>query len=133
QKPAKQQGWKRTGCNGSVVVTQRCSSTLGRDRISTYSLMSKSLQVSCVQLHWAKDLNRNLERTLHYIRAAAAEGSRVVLFPETTLTGYYFPDVAKLDPAAVQAALEKTSAAARESGIWVIVGTLRKTADRYLN
>src|SRR5215467_5568358 len=95
--------------------------------------MTKTLQVSCVQLHWAKSLERNLERTLHYIPAAAAEGSRVVLFPETNLTGYYFPDVIKLAPEAVEGALRRTCEAARASKIWVIVGTLRKTADRYLN
>lgn len=95
--------------------------------------MSRTLQVSCVQLHWAKSLERNLERTLQYIRQAAAEGSRVVLFPETNLTGYYFPEVIKQKPPAVQAALERTCAAARESTIWVIAGTLRKTSDRYLN
>jgi predicted amidohydrolase len=95
--------------------------------------MTKTLQVSCVQLHWAKSIERNLERTLHSIRSAAAEGSRVVLFPETNLTSYYFPDVIKQDPATVQTALAETCQAARASGIWVIAGTLRKTADRYLN
>lgn len=95
--------------------------------------MSKKLQVSCVQLHWAKSLRRNLSSTLHYIKAAAAEQSRVVLFPETTLTGYYFPEVIKLAPSDVESALNATCEAAAESNIWVIVGTLRKTADRYLN
>jgi len=95
--------------------------------------MTQSLQVSCVQLHWAKSLERNLEITLKYIRQAADEGSRVVLFPETNLTGYYFPEVLKQRPEAVQAALERTCAAAKASAIWVIAGTLRKTADRYLN
>ena len=95
--------------------------------------MSKTLQVSCVQLHWAKSLERNLERTLHYIRLAAAEGSRVVLFPETNLTGYYYPDVLNLSPEAVQDALEQTCRAARDSRIWVIAGSLRKTPDRFLN
>ncbi|HZR19455.1 MAG TPA: carbon-nitrogen hydrolase family protein [Verrucomicrobiae bacterium] len=95
--------------------------------------MSKTLQVSCVQLHWAKALERNLERTLQYIQQAAAEGSRVVLFPETNLTGYYFPEVIKQDPQAVQAALERTCEAAGKAQIWVIAGTLRRTADRYLN
>ncbi len=94
---------------------------------------TKTLQVSCVQLHWAKSLERNLARTLDYIRLASAEGSRVVLFPETNLTGYYFPDVVKLQPAEVQAALDRTCQAARESGIWVICGSLRKTTDRFLN
>ncbi len=95
--------------------------------------MTKTLQVSCVQLHWAKSLERNLQRTLYYIRAAADEGSRVVLFAETNLTGYYFPDVLKLAPEVVQGALERTCQEAKAAGIWVIVGTLRKTADRFLN
>lgn len=93
----------------------------------------RTLQASCVQLHWAQPLERNLDRTLHYIRLAAAERSRVVVFPEANLTGYYFPDVVKLAPSAVQAALERTCEAAAESGIWVIAGSLRQTADRYLN
>ena len=93
----------------------------------------KSLQVSCVQLHWAKSLERNLESTLRYIRLASDEGSRVVLFPETNLTGYCFPDVVELAPEAVEQALERTCRATAEAGIWAIVGTLRKTPDRYLN
>src|SRR5262245_43283153 len=95
--------------------------------------MTKTLQVSCVQMHWAKSLERNLDRTLHYIQLAAQEGSRVVLFPETNLTGYYYPDVVKFPPEAVEKALDQTRQAAKTAGIWVIAGTLRKTADRYLN
>jgi predicted amidohydrolase len=93
----------------------------------------KTLQVSCVQLHWAKSLEENLERTRKFIRLAASEGSRVVLFPEVSLTGYYFPDVIRLAPAAVRGALAETGRAAKEAGVWVIAGTLRKTSDRFLN
>jgi predicted amidohydrolase len=93
----------------------------------------KTLQVSCVQLHWAKSLARNLEQTLHYISLAANEGSRVVLFPEANLTGYYFPDVIELSPEAVEESLDQTRAAAAKAGIWVIAGSLRRTADRFLN
>jgi len=91
------------------------------------------LQVSCVQLNWAKSLDRNLDRCLHFIGQAAAERSRVVLFPEANLTGYYFPDLIKLSPKAVADALGKTRRAAAEAGIWAIVGTIKKTRDRYLN
>ena len=83
---------------------------------------TKTLQVSCVQLHWAKTLERNLERTLHYIRLAANEGSRVALFPETNLTGYYFPYVLSLAPEAVRKAVGETcragSAGMSENGVW---------------
>jgi len=95
--------------------------------------MTEALQVSCVQMHWAKPLEFNLQRTLHYIRAAAESGSRVVLFPEANLTSYYFPFVIELDPAAVRDALARTCAAARENDIWVIAGTIRRTEDRFLN
>jgi predicted amidohydrolase len=92
-----------------------------------------SLQVSCVQMHWAKPIEFNLERTLHFVRAAAQYGSRVVLFPETNLTSYYFPYVAELSTEKVQRALACTCVAAAENKIWVIVGSLRRTRDRFLN
>lgn len=92
-----------------------------------------TLQVSCVQMHWAKTLEFNLERTLHFIGAAAAAGSRVVLFPEANLTSYYFPYLVNLDQEAVRAALAATCAAARRHGIWVIAGTIQATPDRFLN
>lgn len=95
--------------------------------------MGRALQVSCVQMHWAKPMEHNLERTLYHIRLAAAEGSRVVLFPEMSLTGYYFPYAIQLEPSRVEQVLETTRRAAAEAGIWVIAGTLRKTADRFLN
>lgn len=92
-----------------------------------------AMQVSCVQMHWAKPLAFNLERTLHYVGAAAKAGSRVVLFPEASLTSYYFPYAVGLDPVEVAEALEAVQAEARARGIWVIAGTLRKTHDRFLN
>lgn len=95
--------------------------------------MTKTLRVSCVQMHWAKSLEFNLERTLHYVSAASEAGSRVVLFPEANLTSYYFPYVIELDQTAVLEALERTCAAAREENIWVIAGSIRKTKDRFLN
>lgn len=92
-----------------------------------------SLQVSCVQLYWARTLERNLEEALRYIRLARAEGSRVVLFPEANLTSYYFPYAVALSPLAVQDALDRVCRAAAEEDIWVIAGSLRRTEDRFLN
>jgi predicted amidohydrolase len=91
------------------------------------------MQVSCVQMHWAVQIERNLEVTLGYISQAARAGSRVVLFPEANLTSYYFPYLTELSDEQVQAALESVCAAARQQDIWVIAGTIRKTRDRFLN
>ncbi len=95
--------------------------------------MTDTLQISCVQMHWAKSPEFNLERTLHYIERAAAAGSQVVLFPEANLTSYFFPYVIELDQRVVHQALDQVCAAAREHDIWTIVGTIRKTEDRFLN
>ena len=91
------------------------------------------IQVSCVQTHWAKDLEFNLQTTLKYIKAAAKDGSRVVLFPEANLTSYYFPYLIKLPPAKIQTALQQVQDAAKKNNIWVIVGTIQKTSHKFLN
>ncbi|MDA0990488.1 MAG: carbon-nitrogen hydrolase family protein [Verrucomicrobia bacterium] len=95
--------------------------------------MNPTLQVSCVQLHWAKSLEYNLARSLHYIGCAAEAGSRVVQFPEANLTSYYFPYVVTLDQDLVKDALAQTCAAAARHNIWVIAGSIQQTADRFLN
>jgi predicted amidohydrolase len=84
-------------------------------------------------MHWAKSLEFNLQRTLHYINEAAEAGSQVVLFPEASLTSYYFPFVVELEQAAVLDALKQTCAAAWKKNMWVIAGTIQKTKDRFLN
>ena len=99
----------------------------------TITMTPKTLQVSCVQTQWAAKLERNLETALHYIGEAARAGSRVVLFPEANLNGYYFPQLLELPPEDVERALGRVRAAAKERGIWVIAGTIRKTPDRFLN
>ncbi|MCX7006132.1 MAG: carbon-nitrogen hydrolase family protein [Kiritimatiellaeota bacterium] len=96
-------------------------------------MAAKTLQVSCVQMHWAKPLAYNLRRTLERIAEAAACGSRVVLFPEANLTSYYFPYAIALKPAEVTDALAAVRAAAKQRNIWVIAGSLRKMRDRFLN
>jgi predicted amidohydrolase len=94
---------------------------------------TKTLQVSCVQLHWAVDVRRNLESALHYMREAKRAGSRVVLFPEATLTSYYFPYLIALSSEEVQAALDTVRHTAKELDVWTIVGSIRSTSDRFLN
>ena len=91
------------------------------------------LQVSCVQTHWAKGLEENLRKTLESVKDAARCGSRVVLFPEANLTGYYMPNAVGLEQGKVKDALEQVKGSARENDIWVIAGTIQKTSDRFLN
>jgi predicted amidohydrolase len=94
---------------------------------------SQTLQVSCVQMHWARPLEYNLARALGFIAAAEEQGSRVVVFPEAQLTSYYFPYATGLSGRRVREALGRICLAAAERRVWVITGTLRKAGKRYLN
>ncbi len=96
-------------------------------------MAASTLQVSCVQMHWATDIERNTELTLHYIHEAARARSRVVLFPEANLTSYYFPYLIELPASRVEAALDRVAQAAKANDLWVIAGAIRKTANRFLN
>ena len=96
-------------------------------------ISTKMLQVSCIQMHWAKPIEFNLQRTLHYIKEASEFGSRVVLFPEANLTSYYFPYVVNLPKKSIDSALDKVCEAAAENNIWAIVGTIQGKPDQLLN
>ena len=81
---------KYTGAPGKAATSGAVSLVAIRPAgLLELRLMIKTLTVSCVQMHWARDLRYNLATTKKYIELAAAAGSRVVLFPETSLTGYY--------------------------------------------
>ena len=94
---------------------------------------TKTLQVSCVQMHWAKPIEFNLQRTLHFIKESSEYGSRVVLFPEANLTSYYFPYVINLPQKSIDGALDKVCEAAAENDIWAIVGTIQGELNQLLN
>ena len=64
--------------NGSPIVVAGkvfVTSTEDAEGKGRSRSMTEALQVSCVQMHWAKSLDNNLERTLHDVRAAADCGS----------------------------------------------------------
>jgi predicted amidohydrolase len=84
-------------------------------------------------MHWATGIERNLETTLRFFAEARRQGSRVALFPEANLTSYYFPYVIQIPDAEIVRALDRVCEAAREHDMYAIVGTIRKTRDRYLN
>ncbi len=93
-----------------------------------------ALQVSCAQLHWARPIERNLELHGRFLRQARAEGSRVVAFPEASLTGYHFPDVVKLPRREVVAALDEACRLTAAAGLWAIVGSIREwKAGKFIN
>jgi len=96
-------------------------------------MKSKTIQVSCAQMHWGKKLEYNLAKTVEFIKEAAKTGSRVICFPEANLTGFYFPYVLKYSIESVISALDEVCSVAKTYDIWAIVGTIQKTRNKFLN
>ena len=94
---------------------------------------SNTLTVSCVQLHWAKDIDYNMEKAVHYMKQAKKEGSDLVVFPESNITSYYFPYAVELDQEKITKSIKQIQDLANDLNIWTIIGSIQKTPDRYLN
>jgi len=108
---------------------------MAKRTILTRQATGSVLTVSCVQMHWGKDIEESVAKTLDYIARAKAERADVVLFPETSITGYDFPYVIGVDPREVRQALRTIARRAAECGVYAIVGSLQKRSGRdgYIN
>ncbi|WP_371930840.1 carbon-nitrogen hydrolase family protein [Paracoccus spongiarum] len=97
------------------------------------------MRAGLVQLTVGDDPLENLTRTIPLIRAAAAEGARLVLTPEAT--NLLSPDRARqqkvLHPEATDPTLSALRAEARAAGIWLLIGSLALKSgdadDRFVN
>jgi predicted amidohydrolase len=79
---------------------------------------------------------RNLEKILARLEAAARAGAGIVVFPECALTGYCFASQEEAAPFAETVpgpSSEKLWAAARSLGCTVIAGLLERDGDRIYN
>lgn len=73
-----------------------------------------------------RDPATNLDRLRAVATRAAEQGARVLLTPEATLTGY---DIGALDDGLVAGAVEQVVEVARETGVALVVGVLRRDAQ----
>ena len=92
---------------------------------------SSPLRVCGVQTDPAiGDRDGNAERICERLAAAAAEGARLVVFPEAALTGYLFDSFEEALDEAVDpsesAALRRIQAACRDLGTWCVVGAIER-------
>lgn len=81
------------------------------------------LRVRSVQMPVTDSLETNLRRIEKGIDEAAAAGARLVLFPETALSGFTEAAVAGLDWRALSGAMEKVAELAKARGIYVLYGS----------
>ena len=81
-----------------------------------------ALRVASVQMEVTADLDRNLARILRGIDEGGKAGARVVLFPETALSGFSRDTVGALDWKRLDGAMQEVAAAAKQAGVYVFYG-----------
>lgn len=88
--------------------------------------------------------DENAEVAAAEVRTAAAEGARLVVFPEAALTGYVFESREEARAAAVsvdeggpeaadRGALATVARACRDTGVWAVVGAIERAGDALHN
>jgi predicted amidohydrolase len=97
---------------------------------------SQPFRAGCAQIFITGDVRANTDKVISFIRQADSLGLDIVLFPETALSGYFplhYPQGDYPSGALLDSALIAVRDAARESGIWVVVGTSTQSDGRYYN
>jgi len=97
---------------------------------------SRPFRAGCAQIFITEDVRANTEKVISFIRQADRLGLDIVLFPETALSGYFplhYPQGDYPSGALLDSALAAVQTAAREAGLWVVVGSSTQSEGRYYN
>ncbi|MCW5770872.1 MAG: carbon-nitrogen hydrolase family protein [Rhodospirillaceae bacterium] len=99
--------------------------------------MSGKFKAACVQVTAGRDLLPNIEKAVRLGREARAAGADFITFPEnaTMIEPVAAEALRKAPVEAEHPAIPAFAALARETGAWVLAGSLsvRAAADRYAN
>lgn len=91
-----------------------------------------TLRVAAVQLRSGRDLAENTTRICEQIRKVAADGVRVVVFPECALSGYH-DEVTRLTAEQLAEAERRVAEACREAKVTAVVGSAWREGDALYN
>jgi predicted amidohydrolase/dienelactone hydrolase len=93
-----------------------------------------TLRAAAVQMRSSRDLSVNIAAIGDHLRRCAADGARVVVFPECALTGYFDDDYFHQMKAADLAAAERQVCdACREANVYAILGAPVRDGDKLHN
>jgi predicted amidohydrolase len=107
---------------------------LGDEPASASSKSVKTIRVAAVQMRSTRDLESNVLKIDAYLASCAEDGSRVAVFPECALTGYFDDDFMRAITAEqLEEALQRVAASCRKHNLYAIVGTPTRDGERLYN
>ncbi|MBI4580272.1 MAG: hypothetical protein HY718_11255 [Planctomycetes bacterium] len=93
----------------------------------------KGMQVACAQIEVQPELEANARLIVGVLMEEAKRGTRLVAFPECSLTTYEPKIVATLTQARIDAALDDIAAACRRLNICAVVGSAYTREGKWYN
>lgn len=94
----------------------------------------QTLRVAAVQMRSASNLAENVIKIRQHLKSSAADGARVVVFPECALSGYLDSDyIQGLTREQLADAELQVADACRENNIYAVVGTPHRDGDKLYN
>jgi len=93
-------------------------------------------RAGCAQIGVTDSVQVNLQKILAYIHKADSQGVKILLFPETALSGYrpyHFKHKPFPSKETLESALERVCRQARETKIWLVLGTTSHEEDGLYN
>lgn len=86
-----------------------------------------NLKVASVQMPITGNIRENLEYMKNAVTEAKQENTRVVVFPETALSGFFEKDIEVLNWNELNKAMDDVANLARQNNIYIIYGTATKS------
>ncbi len=88
------------------------------------SVNARKLRVACVQMPIEGNVRNNLVYMSKALDEAIKNRARVVVFPETSLSGFFEEDLKKLEMPELNRAMAELSKLAKDKNIYIIYGTI---------
>lgn len=107
--------------------------TTGLIYVASSQEVSTSLAVASVQMRSSENLSENTGKISEFIMKSAAEGARVVVFPECALSGYFENVIKGLTADQINSAEQQIAVACSEAGVYAIVGMPYRVGDKLYN
>lgn len=108
----------------------------GLSHLRAQDFASKPFVAGCAQIFVTDDVQKNLEKYITFIHKADSQGVKILVFPETSLSGYgpiHYKEKPMPPKEVMEDILRKVRDTARETGVWVIAGTSTYREDGIYN
>lgn len=92
-----------------------------------------TLKVAAVQMRSTRDRDQNVAKIIQFLARCAADGVRVVVFPECAVTGYFDTAVRQVTVEQLASAERQIADACRRYNVYAVVGMPWRERDKLFN